>query len=122
MKTTISSDVHSAKAYLERAANDLDAEKSIGAIPDILRALLMFDETYKEWCTRYNSVDEAIDTWENGTSMEFYIESSDWHDVSVALREWKAANPNWAELLNVDTEGLIDMNDREALQQLCDDG
>lgn len=60
-------------------------------IADLLKACTALDNYYKQWCdegdedcgdakgTTYNS--------KGGISMEFYIEASDWHQVSLALRK-----------------------------------
>ena len=52
----------------------------------IIQAL---DERYKDWCKEQD--EDAGDLegtcYAEGTSMEFYIESDDWHNISVQLRK-----------------------------------
>ena len=58
-------------------------------IAKLIEACERLDEYYKDWCEEIDDEygDERGTAYEQGTNMEFYIESSEWHNISEALRE-----------------------------------
>ena len=109
--SSIKSDLQKVAGLEEWALKDLEADENIGAMPDLLRALLALEEHYKEFCLSMDDNYQEPDgtTYRDGINIEFYIEASDWHDISVALRKWQEAHPDWPEMLNMDVDSMIDM-------------
>lgn len=57
----------------------------------LVEACEVVDRQYKTMC---DELDEEVGDvagmgYERGISIEFYIEASDWHDISIALRKIK---------------------------------
>ncbi len=113
MTTSILDDVNRALTFLERVKEDLEANETIGLNADLLRTLLILDERYKEFTLSWDEDDDedpgTVYNSKYGVNVEFYIEASDWHDISKALRVWKDNNPGWPEMLSIDTEDMIDI-------------
>ena len=84
---------------LRAVENELKTEKDVGLTADIIRALTKMDERYREFCNRFDEEDgkDLGTTYEDdfGPSVEFYVEADHWHELSLALRQWKAENPDW---------------------------
>lgn len=58
-------------------------------VEKLLHKLIAIDEgVYKPFCESFDDEVEG-ETYKHGISLEFYMEASDWHDVSVLLREIK---------------------------------
>jgi hypothetical protein len=81
--------LQTAKRYLDAAIQDLETAPEKTALVDLLRAIRSIDNYYKDWCDEIDEEnnDTQGTTYEEGVSMEFYIEADWWHDVSVALRK-----------------------------------
>lgn len=71
-----------------RAEAELAEVPEKEAIVTLLNACANIEEHYKDWCKLTDSDFDLSEgeTYRDGTSMEFYIESSWWHEVSLALR------------------------------------
>lgn len=75
---------------IDRVVEELKTSPEKCAIVDLLKACEVIDAYYrKEYCdTSDEDYGEPIGTaYKHGISLEFYIESSWWHDVSVQLRK-----------------------------------
>ena len=74
--------------YIEDFENTPEREIS-EAIAELLVACERIDDHYKEVCEEIdNALREKKGTaYRDGWNMEYYIESSLWHDVSVQLRK-----------------------------------
>lgn len=76
--------------HLEEAKDTIAETPDKDFISSLLDALRTIEEYYKyEWCPEQ---DEDVGnpkgtTYEDGTSIEFYIESDLWHRVSLQLRK-----------------------------------
>lgn len=88
-----------AKQIIQDSLDDLDSIPETEALSELFDALLVIDSNYRnEYCLNvdagYN--EKPGTTYEDGTCMEFYIESDWWHDVSLALRKLgKGAEANY---------------------------
>lgn len=72
--------------------DDLQADATIAgndAVRELIARCRDIDEQYKELCAERDvDWDEAPGTsYKIGINTEFYIESSDWHDISIELRK-----------------------------------
>ncbi len=86
---TIVNDLEDAQRLIEIALRDLKDTPEKVAIANLIEACMMLEENYKEFCTACDQdfYDKEGTTYRDGISLEFYIESSLWHNVSKALRE-----------------------------------
>lgn len=87
---TIINNLESAQQYIDAALHDLKETPEKDALNSLLNACENIDTYYKEtFCascdSEYGDEKEGY-TYENGISLEFYIEASWWHDVSKAIR------------------------------------
>lgn len=57
----------------------------------LIQACEAVDRQYKEMCDDCGKEwgDEPSTNYQDGVSTKFYIEASDWHDISIALRKIK---------------------------------
>lgn len=65
--------------------------KEADLIKKLIQTCEMLDVRYKEYCDALDEEfgEEPGGCYKNGVYMEFYIEASDWHKISLALRELK---------------------------------
>jgi hypothetical protein len=77
--------------YLKRAIEVLEETPSLTINADLLQALEQIDLRYNEWCNTMDMQWGQTEgtSYEDGISMEFYLEATDWHKVSVILRKLK---------------------------------
>jgi hypothetical protein len=76
----------------QSAIDDLLADENIAgndAVRELIARCRDIDEHYKEYCAEcdVNWGEEPGTSYKEGVNMEFYIESSDWHDISLELRK-----------------------------------
>lgn len=78
-----------ANSYINKALNLLEEAPEADALVSLLLRCRALDEYYKQWCNDLDNLygDEPGTAYKEGTSMEFYIESSDWHALSLELRK-----------------------------------
>ncbi len=81
-------DLVDAKNIIGNAIKAIKENPKQPAIADLLDALEVIDEHYRDFCVGCDAdFDEKPGyTYKHGISLEYYIESSWWHDVSKALR------------------------------------
>ncbi len=82
-------DLKIAKLYIDNVLTDLKENPEQTTLTDLLNACESIDRYYKEGFCAECDVDygeQEGTTYEHGTEMEFYIESSAWHDISKAIR------------------------------------
>lgn len=86
---SIKDNIENAERQLQFAKQALDETPNLEAISELLDALIPVELYYKyRYCMGYDlDYQEEGTAYEEGTSMEFYIESSWWHDISKALRK-----------------------------------
>jgi hypothetical protein len=80
-----------AKTQIDQALHQLNTAPEKGQIADLIAACEVIDMAYKLMC-REDDDDMQVPagtSYKEGMDIEFYIEASWWHDVSVALRELK---------------------------------
>jgi len=97
MNNTITDNIRRIRNILdhsEKVIAETDALSRTLHIRDLVEKLQAIDDYYKNCCdeTDYECGETPGTTYEEGTSIEFYIESSDWHEVSLILRELKKQN------------------------------
>lgn len=81
-----------AKELIKSVQTELEGSpdyENIGRFKRLIEACEVIEERYKEYC---EGCDDDLglksgETYKEGIHMEFYIESSDWHEISLALRE-----------------------------------
>jgi len=78
-----------AKAYIDYAIDLLNETPEKNALAELIQACKALDNYYKEYC---DGIDEDRGesigtTYNEGISMEFYIEAEAFHDISLALRK-----------------------------------
>lgn len=85
----LSYDMKSVIRGMERIKAKLEDTPEINLIRDLLDAIRGFDAIYKEACDNFDlDFGETPGTsYNEGMTVEFYIESDDWHQVSLALRQ-----------------------------------
>jgi len=87
---SITNNLQIAKSHLLFALKELETNPKQDSISELLDAIEVIEENYRDrFCPNCNSdFDEKKgDTYENGISLEFYIESAQWHDISKAFRK-----------------------------------
>ncbi len=86
---TIVNDLEEAQTYIEFALREIKATPEKADMADLIEACMKLEEHYEEFCKGCDQdfYEEEGTTYRNGISLEFYIESSLWHNVSKALRE-----------------------------------
>lgn len=90
MTTSTLQKLERCKLHIEQVIEDLNAVPSDKVlIAELLDALAPLEERYEDFC---QGCDEDFGeapgtTYQDGTSMEFYIESNDWHRISLVLRK-----------------------------------
>jgi len=90
MSSVIAWDLVRARRLIEDVEEKLKEAPELEAIVELLDAVEKLDNNYRDcFChdCDLNWGEEPGTTYEGGTSMEFYIESDWWHDVSMALRK-----------------------------------
>ena len=82
-------DLKTARRLIHEAINDLENAPRTETVSELLAACERIDEHYKECCEEIDiGLHEKKGTaYRDGWNMEYYIESSLWHDVSVQLRK-----------------------------------
>ena len=76
---------------LNDVAIDLDNAPEAAEMRDLFKALKSIDDYYKnEFCKELDETYEETPgtTYKNGISLEFEIEASWWHEVSLILRKY----------------------------------
>ncbi len=78
-----------AKMLIDEAINELERSPEKEIVSELIAACKRIDIHYKEAC---EEIDAALrekngTAYRDGWNMEYYIESSLWHDVSVQLRK-----------------------------------
>jgi len=79
-----------AQNIIQQAAKDLESAPEKADIVELIDACERVDLYYKErFCEELDADYEEAEgtTYENGISLEFYIEADWWHDISLALRK-----------------------------------
>lgn len=73
---------------LDVLIDELDDEPKVGQVIDLLHSCQVIDAYYKHLCDETDHFDGVAEgtSYENGINIEFYIEASWWHEVSLALR------------------------------------
>lgn len=82
-------DLETAQVLISRVLVDLKENPETDALTDLLDACESIDRYYKEhFCAGCDfDFDKKIGTtYEDGISLEFYIEADWWHDISKAIR------------------------------------
>jgi hypothetical protein len=85
---TIDENLDTARITLNNAIELLKAAPERSAISDLIMACEVIDAQYKQMCE--DTYQSGKDAYENGVSIEFYIEAEDWHEVSLALRKLRS--------------------------------
>lgn len=82
-------DLKKANALISRAIKDFEETPEKEVISILMETLQDIDLYYKELCNCDDAQwgEKPGTTYEKGCSSEFYIDSSDWHKVSLALRK-----------------------------------
>jgi len=87
---SIKQDIEIAQAYLKKVKRGIEDTPNLEALNELMEALIPIELHYRDnfcaGCDR-DFGDEPGSAYEEGISMEYYIESSWWHDVSLALRK-----------------------------------
>ncbi len=89
---SIKSDIETAEQYLNRAKESLDEVPNVEALSELLDALFVIENYYRDrFCPEMDEDfgDDPGTTYEDGANIEFYIEADWWHDVSKAIRKLK---------------------------------
>ena len=81
--------VEQAVTRLTKALERIDNEPALGVITDLIEACEEIDRHYKAMCDETDDYhkDPVGTSYENGINIEFYIETSWWHTISLALRK-----------------------------------
>ena len=92
----INEDLEIALAYIKSAQEDFKNLPEASAINLLLTALEPIEEKYIDWCAEQDEYEDVPEGTthksKSGVSMEFYIESLDWHQVSRELQKLKKNN------------------------------
>jgi len=85
----ITNKLNRAKNLINNAIEQIKSAPEKEAVVELIEACQALDVQYKEWCKEQDEdTGEPNGTCYNeGTSMEFYIESDDWHNISLQLRK-----------------------------------
>lgn len=84
-------DLKKAKQYLDNVIVKLDEAPEKIEIAELIAACQKLDNYYADFCEEIDEEygDEKGTAYKNGFSLEFYIESDNWHEISLALRRLK---------------------------------
>ena len=82
------------REILNNVLDRLEEAPEKEAIVGLLEACEVIDEHYKSYCEELEEQggDEPGSLYKDGVSIEYYIEASWWHDVSVQLRKLRAGS------------------------------
>jgi len=97
MSSNVFWNLEKAQQCLTQVESDLNNAPEIADIVELLDAVEAVDNYYRDnFCLECdaNWGEEPGNTYEDGTSMEFYIEADWWHDISLALRKLRDRKPN----------------------------
>lgn len=85
--------IERATENIKKTLNETENYK-IELIDDLVKACEVIDNVYYEMCGVYDIEDGLSQdtTYNEGVSIEFYIEAEWWHEVSIALRKLKELN------------------------------
>jgi len=90
--TTVLWNIEQAKRLLSTVEEDLKNAPEKANITELMEACEKLDRYYKSrFCAEIDSEygEEPGTTYEDGISLEFQIEADWWHDISVALRNFR---------------------------------
>ncbi len=78
-----------ARDYINSVIRDIENAPQKEAIVDLLKVCQSLDEYYKEYCDELDVAngDEVGTAYRDDPNVEFYIDTSNWHDISLALRK-----------------------------------
>ena len=88
--------LNQAKWSIQSVIDHIERMPDGAAMADLIEACINIDNNYKRWCSEMDEGSDQIEgtTYEEGIFIEYEIEASDWHDVSLALRKIKGVlNP-----------------------------
>ena len=87
---SIKDNIEYAERYLAKAKEDIEKNPDIDTLSELLDALFVIENYYRDRFCPECDEDFGEDngtTYEEGISLEFYIEAVWWHDVSKAIRK-----------------------------------
>lgn len=92
---TMQNDLQHAINVIQSVKVQLTQTPETSAIVELIKACEHLDEYYKRMCDDMDldSDDPEGTTYQEGISIEFYIEADLWHDVSVQLRKLRELKP-----------------------------
>jgi len=84
----IVNNLETAQKYIAQALTDIKENPEQDALVNLLDAIQALEWHYQDFCEGCDVEfdEEKGTTYRKGISLEFYIESSLWHDVSKAFR------------------------------------
>ncbi|KKL48395.1 hypothetical protein LCGC14_2325960 [marine sediment metagenome] len=82
-------DLKQARRLIHEAINELERSPEKEIVSELIAACKRIDIHYKEACEEIDAAlrEKKGTAYRDGWNMEYYIESSLWHDVSVQLRK-----------------------------------
>jgi len=85
----ITNKLNMAKNLINNAIEEIKNAPEKESIIELIASCQALDVYYKEWCKEQDedTGDPVGTCYKEGTSMEFYIESDDWHNISIQLRK-----------------------------------
>jgi len=86
---SIKDDIEIAQRYLQKVQKGIEDTPNLEALNELMEALIPIEMHYRDFCEGCDQDfgDEPGTTYEDGISLEYYIEASWWHEVSLALRK-----------------------------------
>lgn len=85
----ITNDLKRAKSIIEKSIKDLEEKPDQILVKELIEACKAIEPTYKKMCD--DSDEQCCDpkgtSYNDGISIEFYIEADQWHIISECLRK-----------------------------------
>lgn len=88
----ISEHLNNISRSVQAIEKELQNTPEIEAISELLKACRSLDDYYQTFCERHDELDgyPLGTTYKEGCDIEFYIEASWWHEISLQLRKLAA--------------------------------